>query len=435
MMTLVAAAMVTTAAVPAFGGIPLPDAVVHSELIIDGAVVQATDQVSVIARFVGKDVARYEMGGSAQAGNNFVLRIRVESLIDGADPSDHAIRLGDTVDIYVIRHQVCVGGSNANVVCEENDECPGGTCGSIESFLTSTTITTTGVQECLFCCTDASDCGDANDDGVTDDSCQWYGCGNGVGATQATCTVVDKVAPSDLGGAFGACSPDNFVNIHDRTHALTCFAGVNSCDALNIDAGGPFGSCVADGYCNIHDATHSMNAFAGVNPCACPLGPAPEIPPSVAGQTTLRLVPTTTRVRPGGKFDVDVYMSATASGLKGYQLELSTTGGRSGQPVITGMRIADHKDAVFGSRVDTYEAFNLETAQLLAGVDGLISAPVKNEAYLATVTFKVPKDAVGTFVIDVAAGLDAQTFILGPADTKVDLSSTVPAVVTVTAVR
>ena len=46
------------------------------------------------------------MGDAPQAGDRFVLRIPVESLADGSEPSENAIRVGELVDIFAIQNAV-----------------------------------------------------------------------------------------------------------------------------------------------------------------------------------------------------------------------------------------------------------------------------------------------------------------------------------------
>ncbi len=124
----------------ALAGIPLPDAVLFSKIVVNGDVADAGDDITIIARCGDNDVAEYKMGDVPNAGDSFVLRIPVESLADGADPSDKAIRLGDIVNIFVVQNAICNGGDNAGQPCVGSEECPGGSCGGVESFVTSTCI-------------------------------------------------------------------------------------------------------------------------------------------------------------------------------------------------------------------------------------------------------------------------------------------------------
>ena len=96
---LIAAALATAAQ----AGIPEPDAVLYGRVIVDGRLVTADDDVMVIARVEGapKPVGTYTMGGSATAGDNYVLRIRCESLVDGSAQNEDAALIGQTAVIYV----------------------------------------------------------------------------------------------------------------------------------------------------------------------------------------------------------------------------------------------------------------------------------------------------------------------------------------------
>ena len=93
--------LVTTQWTPA--GIPQPDAVLYGQVVIDGQPVTAKDDVTVIARVAGveKPVGVYKMGASSPAGDNYVLRIRLESLADGSPQRDNAALVGQTASIFL----------------------------------------------------------------------------------------------------------------------------------------------------------------------------------------------------------------------------------------------------------------------------------------------------------------------------------------------
>ncbi len=124
----------------ALAGIPLPDAVLHSRIVVGGDMANANDDIIIIARCEGHVIARYRMGDVPGAGDSFVLRIPVESLADGADANCEAIRLGDSVEIFVVQNAVCNGGDNDGQPCVDNEECPKGSCGGVESFVTTTCV-------------------------------------------------------------------------------------------------------------------------------------------------------------------------------------------------------------------------------------------------------------------------------------------------------
>jgi cysteine-rich repeat protein len=244
-----------------------------------------------------------------------------------------------------------------------------------------------------------SECCDLNTDQVRDDGCQWCAC------ESSACTVI-PIAFADMGGPFGACPADGFVNIHDRNHALNCFSGVSTCAPLNIDAGGAFGSCLPDGFCNIHDANHALAAFAGSTTCMCPSGPAPHAPlfdghASVA----IRL-----RRHTAQMIIADVFAENVTAPLQGYQLDIGISGGASGGLDIESIEIERRKDWVFANK-SIFEASNAATGQLLCGLDLPTNATI-GDGYLATIRLKPTPKAHGAFVIDLQSGAEAQSYLL-----------------------
>ncbi len=284
-------------------------------------------------------------------------------------------------------------------------------------------------------CADAADCGDLDGNAVTDDVCTWHHCDAG------TCSEVAKAVPADMGGSFGACDIDGFCNVHDRNHALNCFSGTSACDELNVDAGGAFGACLPDGFCNIHDANHALTCFAGTNPCAC--GPSPEQPaePYIVGSASLRVATDARSVDPGDLVTVRILLDADAvsrlhwskPALQSYQLHLDVSGGRRGWLDLIDITIEDRGDFIFDDSAGVFDAYNVWSGQMLAGLDAGYVALLP-DAYLATFTYRVSPDAVGTFVIDVAHDeTDGnQTFLVGREQTdKIEITGTHPAVITV----
>ncbi len=272
----------------------------------------------------------------------------------------------------------------------------------------------------------AAECCDANTDGVTDDVCAWCAC------DATVCSSVPRAVPADVGGAFGACLIDGFCNIHDRNHALTCFAGTNACDSINVDAGGAFGACPQDGFCNIHDANHALTCFAGTNVCGCG-GPAPEHDPIVVGHASLNARPSVRSARAGELVDVDVFVREPLQDLQSYQLHLKVSGGRRGHLELVDVSIKGRRDFVFHGAPDRFDAFNPNTGQMLSGLDsgGTWTAAA---GYLATYTYRVSPDAVGAFVVDVAADEQNgdQTYLIATDDGKIEVSGSSPGVITVT---
>ncbi|MHC4742853.1 MAG: hypothetical protein ACYS8Z_13135 [Planctomycetota bacterium] len=85
-------------------GIPEPDLTLFGEVSVQGEPMGAHDNVSVIARVEGNPsslVGAYVMGDNPQAGDYYILRIRLESLADGSEQSSNAALIGQTVNIYV----------------------------------------------------------------------------------------------------------------------------------------------------------------------------------------------------------------------------------------------------------------------------------------------------------------------------------------------
>jgi len=84
-------------------GIPEPSTILHGPLFIDGREVISADNVFVLARIAGVPlpIGTYVMGSNSAAGNNYVLKLRVESLFDGAAQSDDAGIVGQMANLLV----------------------------------------------------------------------------------------------------------------------------------------------------------------------------------------------------------------------------------------------------------------------------------------------------------------------------------------------
>ncbi len=276
-------------------------------------------------------------------------------------------------------------------------------------------------------CAVVEECCDVDGNAVRDDACSWCSCETGA------CGVV-PLAPAfaDMGGAFGACPPDGFANVHDRNHALACFSGTNGCDDLNIDAGGPFGDCAPDGFCNIHDANHALAAFAGQTPCTCPPSPMPSHGTMTAGSTSLSLRARSRTAHPGDAVDVSVFIDGALRDLRSYQLHVAVSGGRTGELELIGVTIRTRGDAAF---VGDFTAVNLERGQVLSGrnVDHGVSTVAG--AYLATYRYRVSRDASGVFVIDALhdRARGDQSFLVASGDREVEIAGTLPATLEVSA--
>jgi subtilisin-like proprotein convertase family protein len=314
-----------------------------------------------------------------------------------------------------------------------------------------------GIPNPVLCPTGSlQPCTDRNLDHIRDDACVWYECVQGV------CVGTD-VAFANVGGAFGQCVPEfnaSTADGHDRFHALNCFSNQNTqgqtpypceenpADPSNVDAGGAFGACAPDGACDGHDAFHALNAFQQTNPCSCSAGPAPahaEEPAIVAG-AGLTLRASARSVLPGEYVDVDVFLADELADLRGYQLHLGVAGGESGtlQLVDISIRQASalavaapegvKKDgtAPRGAGGAYWSAFNAQTGQMVAGLDGPGVAAGAG-AYLATFTFLASPDAAGTFAVQLLhdeAGREHRTFLFPtPAGAKIAVTGSNSAVI------
>jgi hypothetical protein len=83
--------------------IPEPDVVLYGTVRIGGFEVTVFDNVDVFATHGSASdtpLGSYHLGDIPEAGDQYVLRIRLESLADGSAPSASAARIGDTVNIY-----------------------------------------------------------------------------------------------------------------------------------------------------------------------------------------------------------------------------------------------------------------------------------------------------------------------------------------------
>jgi hypothetical protein len=325
-------------------------------------------------------------------------------------------------------------------------------------------------DECQIC---AAACADQNGDGIRDEACAWHECLGGA------CVTLDKATPADIGEQSGACAPDGACDAGDRFHALNCFADQSTlgaapypCEfqppaALNVDAGGP-GSCALDGVCDASDAFHALNCFSNLDfqgqqgyPCTCS-GPAPD-PGDLAGvargQASL-ILRAPSSVQPGEFIDVDVHLASDLDALRGYQLHLGASGGKSGALELVDISIGEMNvfapagaglkpappigprataHAPDGTSAAYWSAFNARTHQMVAGLDDPEGMPAAAGAYLATFTYRVPADAAGTFTIDIlhddgsraSSPPKQRTFLFGRYGSLIEVSSTTPARVTV----
>jgi hypothetical protein len=81
------------AAALAWAGIPEPDAILYGYVNIGSVRQRVADNVTVFATLgtaTDPQVGSYTLGANEQAGDCYVLRIKLESLADGSPPNDNA---------------------------------------------------------------------------------------------------------------------------------------------------------------------------------------------------------------------------------------------------------------------------------------------------------------------------------------------------------
>jgi hypothetical protein len=289
---------------------------------------------------------------------------------------------------------------------------------------------------CEACST--NHCCDLDGNGIRDDGCTWCECDG------TPCNGLLQQIPivfADMGGPNGACPPDGTADANDRFHALNCFSDQNTlgtpgygCEsnppvAFNVDAGGAFGDCAPDGVCDGNDAFHAVNAFSGETACSCG-GPSPDYSgPQVVGRSSITLTAANS-AQPGELVRVDVTLDTAVEELRGYQLHVESSGGRQGSLELVDIVVDNRRDLALGS-AEPWRAFNAQTGQMVAGLDGQ-GHPVAAGSYLATFVFRASKDAAGAFVVDLRHedGNSAdRTFLFGSHSGKIALDATTPAVI------
>jgi hypothetical protein len=261
-------------------------------------------------------------------------------------------------------------------------------------------------------CDTVADCADLDGDGAPDDPCLWTDC-----ATNSCASVPREFG--DVGGEFGDCAVDGFVNLHDRNLVLHCFSRSGTCADLNMDIGGAFGDCAPDGHCNIHDVIHISAASAGIPRCVCPDTPAPEIEPQPHGVVELRLK-SRGAIYPGALGVVDVWVSSETT-IHGIQVVPRVSGGLGGQMRWVKTSIRNHPQDLWHLDPEAYSAFDPMSGAVLRGSSS--RKPTGPEPrYLATFYFEPTGNASGNFVVDVAPGDNATAVVdlaLNPADVQV----------------
>ncbi len=340
-------------------------------------------------------------------------------------------------------NDACSGGScsGTTVSCDDSNECTTDTCDPIMGCETTClgvgTLCDSGAGECnaqcvceptfATCVSSAAECCDTDFDTVRDSNCIWCECNAGICESRG-------VTHADIGGPFGDCQPDGFCNLFDASHALACFAESNPCDDFNLDIGGSFGDCQPDGFCNVFDANHALQCFALQNPCSC--GPAPEFAhtPRISGATSLVATADRRTVRPGETVSVRVFAANALNDLQSYQLSMLAGGGRRGRFELVDAYVENRIDSAFGQTAGAINANNLRRGQLAnLLVDGGVQT--KPMAYLATYVYRVSEGAAGAFVIDIVINdvSNSESVLVGAFTDKIALTSSTPAVITVTA--
>jgi hypothetical protein len=189
-----------------------------------------------------------------------------------------------------------------------------------------------------------------------------------------------------------------------------------------------------------------LNCFSNVDstgtppyPCIC--GPGPTLPPSgpPAGEprpdtgVTLRAP---ALARPGEVIEVDVYFDDALKALRGYQLHVEVGGGDRGMLELLDIAVDDQHPSYVFAGAPAWSAFNRSISQLVVGLDQVEGLATSAQGYAATFTYRVPKDATGTFVIELRydnqslAPVD-RTFLFGAYAGPIDVSSITPALITV----
>jgi hypothetical protein len=195
--------------------------------------------------------------------------------------------------------------------------------------------------------------------------------------------------------------------------------------------------------CDGNDAFHALRSFENMNfdgtvgyPCSYPFSPGPTaaIPSQESASLTLRAP---RRVRPGALIDVEVYLDSSVKSLTGYQLHLGVSGGAKGSLDLVDMSFNEKReDYAYAEQATDWSAFNPAIAQMIVGMDALEGVGTRAGAYLATFTYRVSRDASGTFEVNVLhqgnGSLEKhRTFLFGYASGAIGVTSVTPAQITV----
>ncbi len=86
------------------GSIPEPSMVFYGTIQLGSQFVTASDDITVIARVQGMSqslVGSYAMGDNANAQDNYVLPVRLETLLIGNTQSQKAAQIGQNIEFYL----------------------------------------------------------------------------------------------------------------------------------------------------------------------------------------------------------------------------------------------------------------------------------------------------------------------------------------------
>jgi hypothetical protein len=317
-------------------------------------------------------------------------------------------------------------------------------------------------------CSSLATCADQNSDGKRDDACLWYECvANVCSSTPRGSGNGGQFGQADMGSPAGAnqCDVDGVADGNDNFHALRCFSNQNfmggsgyPCEdnappppqvpqAYNIDAGSN-ASCVLDGVCDGNDAFHALRSFSNQNfmggpgyPCACN-GPAPGFAgPMEPTESTGLTLKAPRSAQPGELINVEVYLDGDIKTLTGFQLHVGAGGGNAAGLELVDISVdTERSDYAYAGVAGTWSAYNRAIGQMVVGMSTLDGAPARAGSYLATFTYRVPKDAAGTYVVDVLYGsstnnMENRTYLFGYSSGPIGVTDVTPARITVASSR
>lgn len=100
---IIALVFFLTFAATSVAGIPEPDMIFYGTVEIGGVPVTALDNHTIIARISGTSttVGLYNMGDNLNAGNYYVLRVKLESLDDGSAQSGNTTSVNQNIQIFI----------------------------------------------------------------------------------------------------------------------------------------------------------------------------------------------------------------------------------------------------------------------------------------------------------------------------------------------